>query len=89
MSHHEIPANDPAKYRVIVGWDHPLQTFFAQVIDRRAEDEGADKKIVMWIGCSLREIYEVEQLRRRLPKSIVRLSPEMGAKLYGDKDEGR
>jgi hypothetical protein len=87
MSRHEIPARDPA-HKIIVGWDHPLQTFFMQVIDRKAEDAGDDDKFVSWLGCSLREIYEVDQLGRRLAR-YADLTPEMGVTLYGDKDEGR
>jgi hypothetical protein len=43
MSRHEIPALDPA-HKVIVGWDPPMQTFFAQVIIRRKEK--ADDKFL-------------------------------------------
>jgi hypothetical protein len=87
MSRHEIPARDPA-LKVIVGWDHPLLTYFVQVIDRAKEDAGYDDKFVLWAGCSLREIYEIEQLARRVGRYAV-LTPEMRARLYGDKDEGR
>lgn len=87
MSRHEIPARDPA-HKIIVGWDHPTQTFFMQVIDRELEDAGHDDKFVSWRGCSLREIYEVDELRRRLAR-YADLTPDMGATLYGDKDEGR
>lgn len=85
MSRHEIPARDAA-HKIIVGWDNPMQTFFMQVIDRRKEDE--DEKFVSWRGTSLREIYEVDELRRRLSR-YAELTPEMGATLYGDKDDGR
>lgn len=87
MSRHEIPARDPA-HKVIVGWDHPLQTFFAQVIDRRAEAAGAGDKFVLWEGCDLREIYEIDQLARRVGR-FAELLPELRTTLYGDKDEGR
>lgn len=87
MSRHEIPARDPA-HKIIVGWDHPMQTFFMQVIDRKKEDAGEDEKFAAWHGCSLREIYEVDDLRRAL-RRYGDLSASMGATLYGDKDEGR
>ena len=87
MSRHEIPARDPA-HRIIVGWDHPLQTFFMQVIDRKKEAAGRERKFVAWKGMVLREIYEVDHLERLL-RPFAELSPEMGSKLYGDKDEGR
>jgi hypothetical protein len=89
MSRHEIPALNPA-HKVIVGWDHPMQTFFVQVIDRAKEDAGDDEddKFVLWVGCTPRELYEVEDVRRAVRK-FADLTPEMGATLYGDKDEGR
>lgn len=87
MSRHEIPARDPA-HKIIVGWDHPLLTYFAQVIVRRKEKTDPDNKFVLWIGCSLHEIYEIEQLAARL-RRFAELTPEMRATLYGDKDEGR
>ena len=87
MSRHEIEAFDPLN-RVIVGWDHPLQTFFAQVKSSLLEKTDPDDPFLLWIGCSLREVYEVEDLRRLLSR-YAELTPEMGATLYGDKDEGR
>jgi len=87
MSRHEIPAKDP-KHKIIVGWDHPLLTYFAQVIFRAKEAAGEDEKFALWIGCSLREIYEVDQLARRISR-FAQLTPKMRATLYGDKDEGR
>jgi hypothetical protein len=87
MSRHEIPARNPA-HKVIVGWDHPLLTFFVQVIDRAKEAAGDDDKFVLWRGCALREIYEVEQLARVAGRHVD-LTPDIRATLYGDKDEGR
>ena len=87
MSRHEIPARDAA-HKVIVGWDHPLLTYFVQVIDRAKEDAGDDDKFVLWRGTSVREIYEIDQLARIAGKFGV-LTSDLRARLYGDKDEGR
>lgn len=87
MSRHEIPALNPA-HKVIVGWDHPLLTYFAQVIDRAKQDVGDDDKFVLWIGCSRREIYEIPTLVARLRPYAV-LPFDIRTTLYGDKDEGR
>lgn len=86
MSRHEIPGKDP-NHKVIVGWDHPLLTFFVQVIDRRKEQAGDDEYMVLWSGTRPRELYEVDDLVREA-RQFVRLSPQMRARLYGDKDEG-
>jgi hypothetical protein len=87
VSRHEIPARDP-NHKVIVGWDHPLLTYFAQVIDRRKEAAGEDEKFALWVGTSLREIYEIDQLERKL-RPFACLDAEIRTTLYGDKDEGR
>lgn len=87
MSRHEIPARDPA-HRIIVGWDHPLLTFFVQVIDRAKEDDDEDEKFVLWEGCKQREIYEIEQLVR-IVAAYAEVPYETRVRLYGDKDEGR
>lgn len=87
MSRHEIEAFDPLN-TVIVGWDPPLQTFFAQVKSSLLEKADPDDPFLLWVGCSLREIYEVEDLAAAL-RRYANLTPEMRVMLYGDKDEGR
>ena len=87
MSRHEIPGFSPAN-KITLGWDNPLQTFFVQVIDRKAELADKDDKFVLWLGTKPREIYEVEQLVR-LVSLFAHVTPAMGVTLYGDKDEGR
>lgn len=87
MSRYELPPKDPA-HKVIVGWDHPLLTYFVQVIDRKKEDDDEDEKFVLWLGCSPREIYEVDHLARAVGRYAV-LTTEMRTTLYDDKDEGR
>ena len=63
MSRYRIPAQDPA-LTVIVGWDNPLVTFFAQAFDPSIEDEAeADR---LWIGTALREIPTVAALQAQL-----------------------
>jgi hypothetical protein len=86
MSRHEIPARDPDKHQVTVGWDHPLQTYFVQVYLVTEPDD--DKKLFHWRGTNLRELYEIDDLRRALGR-YAELTAQMGSTLYGDKDEGR
>jgi hypothetical protein len=38
MSRYDIPAREAARYHVVVGWDTPLGTFFANVYDRAADE---------------------------------------------------
>lgn len=89
MSRHEISAGNPA-YKIIIGWDQPLKTYFIQVIDRKIEDAGNDDhdKFVYWAGFEPREIYEIEDLVRHA-RPYANIPYELRTTLYGDKDEGR
>jgi hypothetical protein len=87
MSRHEITAFDPLN-TVIVGWDPPLQTFFAQVKSTLLEETDPDDPFLLWIGCSLREIYSVDGLVGPL-RPYAKLDAETCKALYEDKDEDR
>lgn len=45
MSRHLV--RDDEQYKVVVGWDPPLQTFFAQVHDLSKDEE---ERIILWLG---------------------------------------
>jgi hypothetical protein len=63
MSRYSIPAQDPA-LTVIVGWDNPLLTFFAQVFDPSIEED--DEADLLWIGTALQAIPTVAALQTQL-----------------------
>ena len=66
MSRHEFPARDQ-NLSVVVGWDNPLQTFFAQVARaEHADDEDGDDPMLLWVGTEPREVVTVEELARHL-----------------------
>jgi hypothetical protein len=50
MSRYTIPSFDP-NYEIIVGWDWPMRTYFAQVKDTR-QAEGDEGFMRVWIGTS-------------------------------------
>ena len=63
MSRYSIPAQHAA-LTIVVGWDNPLQTFFAQAFDPSVEDEAeAD---LLWIGTALQAIPTVAALQAQL-----------------------
>jgi hypothetical protein len=63
MSRHSIPAQQPG-LTVIVGWDNPLATFFAQVFNPSIdEDEDA---CLLWIGTAPEVIPTVAALQAQL-----------------------
>ena len=63
MSRSSIPAQD-ARFTVVVGWDNPLTTFFAQVFDPSIDDEvEAD---ILWLGTTPEAIPTVAALQAQL-----------------------
>jgi hypothetical protein len=63
MSRYRIPAQHPP-LTVIVGWDNPLQTLFAQVFDPSIEDD--EDAYLVWIGTALQDITTVAALQAQL-----------------------
>lgn len=80
MSRHEIPAKR-ADVIVSVGWDSPLQTYFAQVEQKDPSDE--DEGILLWVGGSPKEIQTPEALAGALA-AYADLSAETIAALRAD-----
>lgn len=64
MSRYAIRPHTDASLSVVVGFDHPLSTFFANVIRPAAEDDPsyAEDEIVMMIGCFTAEVTTVDKL---------------------------
>ncbi len=48
-----------------VGWDPPLNTFFAQVWDRSKDPDEPDAEL-LWVGCSPGEIHDPVWLLNRV-----------------------
>jgi hypothetical protein len=63
MSRYRIPTQNSA-LTVVVGWDNPLQTFFAHVFDPAIEED--DEADLLWIGTALQEIPTVAALQTQL-----------------------
>lgn len=79
MSRHVIPARDP-NLIIVVGWDNPLQSFFAQVERPEDPEEDDDDPILLWVGATPREVITVEDLTRHLAPYAA-LPPEVAAQL--------
>jgi hypothetical protein len=54
MSRHDLISFDPA-HEVVLGWDPPMGTFFAQVLDNLADEEDGTYE-VLWIGTRFQEV---------------------------------
>lgn len=68
MSRHELPADSivSPEHNVTVGWDNPLQTFFAVVTNRETSEADDDEGLVAWLGTNYGEIRTVTDLTERL-----------------------
>jgi hypothetical protein len=84
MSHHIV--RDDTEFKVVVGWDPPLQTFFVQVHDQTVEDE--EKKTIVFEGtCPGEYVYPMEVKRR--VRDWVALDDQMLMTLYSDRELDR
>ncbi len=54
MSRHELDPLNPV-HEVTVGWDLPMETYFAQVFDTEGDEENGTYE-VLWIGTDFREV---------------------------------
>ena len=64
--------------QVIVGWDRPMSTFFAQVWDvPEASSHHEEGNLLLWLGTSFREVDEVDDLAEAvepfvtLPEALI------------------
>ena len=77
MSRHEVKSVETGRFTVIVGWDNPLQTYFAQVWDVKLQDEN-DEGCVFWVGTHPGSVRRVSDLARvisgyaALPEDLAR-----------------
>lgn len=60
MSRHQIPATLPG-VTVVVGWDNPMSTFFAQVTRIQDDDDERDP-VAFWIGGAQGDVPTAEAL---------------------------
>ena len=84
MSRYPIAAYDP-KYIVVVGWDAPMTTFFAQVEDLTINDEENDP-IVFWIGDKDMAIPTISQLESEIAPYAT-ISTEIIEQLQADYEQ--
>lgn len=82
MSRHELRSVSDTE--VVVGWDPPLRTFFAQAWDRsRDQDDPAAE--LLWIGCSPAEITDPQMVCDAVAR-WAEVPPSLVATLARDRD---
>ena len=85
MSRHEVKSFNTEQFTVIVGWDNPLQTYFAQVWDSRLQDED-DKGGVFWVGTHPGSVRSVSDLAQVI-SGYAALPEDTKAQLERDRSE--
>lgn len=66
MSRHVIPAlPDAGNVEVVVGWDPPLNTFFAHITDLTVDEDDPAAEL-LWIGTDYAEIHDLRRVRSAL-----------------------
>lgn len=80
MSRYHIPGYTPG-LTIHVGWDNPLQTFFAQVVDHEIDNE--EESMLVWVGTDLCDVPTLAALLDRLAAWAV-LPPEVMGQLTRD-----
>lgn len=87
MSRHVISAIDPSAHSVVVGWDNPLHTFFADVYDLSVPEDSDDDDLLLSLGNRHDAIQTVEELQAQLSEYAV-IPNETAVLLNEEKADG-
>lgn len=79
MSRYEITVG---AVEAVVGWDPPLNTFYAQVWDRSVDEDDPAAEL-LWIGCTPGEIHDHRQVCNAVA-AWVAVPPSIATALYAD-----
>ena len=83
-------------WKIVVGWDNPLETFFAQVWDERRCSDDYGVELVLCVGTFVCEVASIEELeyalapfgelseehKAALEESYARRTPPTPAQLF-------
>lgn len=85
MPRYELRGREP-HWSVVVGWDNPLQTYFAQFWDDRLNGVGEEngEEPVLWVGCYYAEVPTVSDLQHWLGE-YVEIPPDIREQLRQDR----
>jgi hypothetical protein len=95
MSRYSVQCYEPEKFLCVAGWDGPLETYFAQVIDRESLDECERGKsateadydgtnIIQWCGTRGGELPSVADLGAEIAE-WAELPAELARRLEEDR----
>jgi hypothetical protein len=70
------------QYEIVIGWDKPLHTFFAQVWDKEAVSEDPE----LWVGVAFGQVPTCEHLEQIL-KPYADIPEDVCIQLTKDKEQ--
>ncbi len=73
---------------ILVGWDRPLQTFWAQVWDLAYERDQPEAELA-WVGCTPREITDPQDVVDTVAHWAKRVPADLVEKLTDDAEAQR
>lgn len=73
---------DDGRREVVVGWDPPLGTFYAQIFAPQLPEDEND--CIWWVGYQPRELQTLRELDEALATQGVTLTHEIGLQLAFD-----
>lgn len=88
MSRYVIPSKS-AEHEIVIGYDRPMDTYFAQVAKGKLEDLDFENEPVLWLGASrMEEITEIDDLRAAI-KDYADIPPDISRKLAADRSQAQ
>src|SRR5262245_19881420 len=79
MSRHVIMGRTP-EHVSVVGWDNPMQTFYAQVYGRFDATKEEQEDPILWVGTTWEELTSVDALQAVIAPYVT-LTPQMRLRL--------
>ena len=80
MSRHVI--EDTGRREVVVGWDPPLGTFYAQIFGSQLPEDEDD--CIWWVGDGRHAVPALQDLEEALDEQGIKLTEDERAKLIAD-----
>jgi hypothetical protein len=87
MSRYTIPSKDPLNFHCVVGYDDPLQTFFANV-ETLVVDEEREDDLIFANGYTSQEVKSVDELQNAISQ-YADIPPYIREKLEEDKKNSK
>lgn len=69
---------------IVIGWDRPMGTFFAQIARLDLPEDSEEERIVLWLGGSF---YEYPELSDFIEDCPFEFAPELKKRLELDQQE--